>query len=349
MLGSMTLLAFEFKGLRISTPGIITLALLIRVLFLGYPPSDDFARYAWEGNIQLKGFNPYTHAPNHPNLRESRDSLWTKINHKEYTAIYPPLFQTIQKKLAHFYPQAIPWQMLLLFSDILALFLLYEILKSTGKSLSFLGLYAFNPFSLIFFNGEAHLDGLLVALGAFCLWAYNRNYGRLMWLGIGLAAQIKYFPLLWGVALIHKSNWKKAWWALFPLLFWLPYLDSGISPILQSLFAFNSNFHFNNPFHSFAASLFPYSNYLYISIVFLLLGLHLLIEPDRKKKSTHPQPSLAFVLTYLPPMVFGSSNAFLGSLFSMVNLGIVALYVYWPVAPIHHQPSHWCLARNSFC
>src|SRR4051812_3818649 len=69
-----------------------TIAILLRLVALPLEPGDDFWRYQWEGKIQRAGFNPYTIAPDDPQLEPVRAEFpaWHKINHRDFRAIYPP-------------------------------------------------------------------------------------------------------------------------------------------------------------------------------------------------------------------------------------------------------------------
>jgi hypothetical protein len=83
-----------------STLGVrsaVLVALAFGVPLLCAPPvlSDDLYRYLWEGQLWLEGFNPYALAPDDPALSSLRGSLWSNINNKELTSIYPPLSQAL--------------------------------------------------------------------------------------------------------------------------------------------------------------------------------------------------------------------------------------------------------------
>ena len=41
--------------------------------------------------MQKAGFNPYVYSPDAGELENLRDGNWSKINHPDYPAIYPPL------------------------------------------------------------------------------------------------------------------------------------------------------------------------------------------------------------------------------------------------------------------
>ena len=67
-----------------------------RAILVPVPPllSNDINRYVWEGRVQVHGGNPYRWAdrPDAPRWVELRDGVWDGLNHKDYTAVYPPLF-----------------------------------------------------------------------------------------------------------------------------------------------------------------------------------------------------------------------------------------------------------------
>src|SRR5688572_10940464 len=77
--------------LRWTLPRILAVGLLIRAALLPLAPSDDIARYAWEGRMILAGINPYLLAPADKALAAFRDAdgdgaedaAFTGINHPE--------------------------------------------------------------------------------------------------------------------------------------------------------------------------------------------------------------------------------------------------------------------------
>src|SRR6185503_341554 len=78
------------RGLRLA----LCAAFLWRAVLVGAPPllSDDVYRSVWEGRIQLQGGNPYAwrDRPASARWESLRDEVWARMNHKDYTAIYPP-------------------------------------------------------------------------------------------------------------------------------------------------------------------------------------------------------------------------------------------------------------------
>ena len=72
------------------------LAVLWRAVLVAAPPllSNDINRYVWEGRVQVHGGNPYrwSDRPESPRWLPLRDAVYDGLNHKDYTAVYPPLF-----------------------------------------------------------------------------------------------------------------------------------------------------------------------------------------------------------------------------------------------------------------
>ncbi len=65
---------------------------MLRLPMLAVDPtlSDDLYRFTWEGRAWLAGFSPFAHAPDSPALAPLRDELWSRVNHREVSSIYPP-------------------------------------------------------------------------------------------------------------------------------------------------------------------------------------------------------------------------------------------------------------------
>jgi hypothetical protein len=79
----------------LSAGRILALGLLLRLLILPMPPSDDMYRFLWEGKILGYGFNPFLLAPNDPALAHLRDGYWPLINHPNLPTLYPPVAQAL--------------------------------------------------------------------------------------------------------------------------------------------------------------------------------------------------------------------------------------------------------------
>ncbi len=152
-----------------------TVAVATRMAALGMYPGDDVWRYLWEGHIQVQGFSPYDFAPDSAVLEPLRMGWWSMINHKDVSAIYPPLTQ-----LGF-------WAISLLSSSVY-LFKLGFVAADLGIC-ALLGrrfgygatlLYAWNPLVIYCFAGGAHYDSwfLFPLVMAWLWWDGQRNSQR---------------------------------------------------------------------------------------------------------------------------------------------------------------------------
>lgn len=128
-------------------------AIATRLLLLLMYPGDDIWRYLWEGHIQTLGLSPYHLAPEAPELVPYHTDWWTLINHRDTSAIYPPVTQWGFRFLAMITPSV--WLFKLAFT-------LADLGMCWGLSRRFgylrTVLYAWNPLILYSFAGGGHYD-----------------------------------------------------------------------------------------------------------------------------------------------------------------------------------------------
>ncbi len=283
MLGIWKQFSSEPKPSRKSFFIIIALGLLFRVLFIGYPVSDDYHRYAWEGRMQTMGYNPYLVPPEAVELTPYRDNNWKGINHKEVAGIYPPVSMLLLRLLAPSYPSPELFRGVLILFDLATLFFLFALLRFKKKSSGALALYALNPFVIVFLIGEAHIDGLQVTFVTACLFLFLSKKFRSAFFALGLAFMSKYIALIFLPLLIHKKTLSKSWFFLLPLLLYIPFLQEGLG-LFTSLKVFTTHFTFNSPLFFFFQQILGEAAHWAILFLFMGVGgLHLLIEPRIEK------------------------------------------------------------------
>lgn len=177
------------------------LALAWRLVLALAPPllSDDVFRSVWEGRVQGHGGNPYTWTdrPDAARWTGLRDHVWRQVNHREYPAIYPPLWQLAARGAVavHDGPTAI--KLLLVGCEVLSLLLLARALDRAGKPRSRLLIWAWSPLALVEIAGSGHNDafamlGLSVALAT--------TSGAVAALALTAGALGKFLPALVGLA-----------------------------------------------------------------------------------------------------------------------------------------------------
>lgn len=203
--------AAEFPvSVSLRTQGLLLwgVAIGLRLITLPLEPGDDFWRYQWEGKIQHAGFNPYVQAPDDPQLQALRAEFpnWSKINHREFAAIYPPGTQLLFSALSRVGDAPLLYKIVFALADLGCVAVLLQLIGGVDRYARAVW-YAWNPLVVYSFAGAAHFDSLLIlpTLGAIlCLTRYEAAAtARSKWLLataaaalFGLAISIKLIPLL---------------------------------------------------------------------------------------------------------------------------------------------------------
>ncbi len=185
-----------------------SVALLLRLLALPLTPGDDLWRYQWEGKIQRAGFNPYAQAPDAPELTALRADFpdWTKINRREFRAIYPPgaeLFFAAANKVSD---RPLFYKLIFASADVATIGVLLLLIGGPSRYVS-AAWYAWNPLVVYSFAGAAHFDSLLILLMMagvlFLVRCASATETRKKWMlalgasvAFGLAISINLIPLL---------------------------------------------------------------------------------------------------------------------------------------------------------
>jgi glycosyltransferase involved in cell wall biosynthesis len=132
-------------------------AITARLILVPMYPGDDIWRYLWEGMIQLKGHCPYILPPASLELIELRTEYWSLINHKEISAIYPPVTQLIFRGLAFISDTPLFFKSVFILADLGVCGLL---IRRFGCRAALL--YGWNPLIIYNFAGGAHYDSLFL-------------------------------------------------------------------------------------------------------------------------------------------------------------------------------------------
>ncbi len=198
-------------------------AVMTRVVLLWQVPGNDIYRYLWEGRMLLIGENPYVHPPSSEVLSAYRDSLWEMVQHKNYTAIYPPLTQVIFAAWSAVGASAFVFKLLFALADLTVVGLLAKRFGA-GKSL----IYAWNPLVIYSFAGGGHYDALFVLalLAGWFAWDAGKWRAGVLWVGVAVAIKWMALPLLaWmGWRLVRTQGW----------LAGAGYGVAGIAPLMLS-------------------------------------------------------------------------------------------------------------------
>jgi hypothetical protein len=240
--------ARPLDGRRAFTIAVL-LGLSFRLLLVPEPPffSDDFFRYLWDGAVQLRGINPYRHAPADSFLAGIDDVLRARVNHPQVHTIYPPLAQLAFALNAALGGGWLGLKLLWLACDAAIAALVYG-LVDPRRRLQLWTLYWWSPLVVLEIAWNAHLDLLGVLPVVAAVWLTHRFSAPSNGLGAAVAAATlaKHFPAALLPAAARSANPLRVtltFVACFTLLY-LPYLDAG-HRLFSGLFTFASAWRFN--------------------------------------------------------------------------------------------------------
>ena len=232
-----------------------SVAVGLRLVMLPCAPADDFWRFGWEGRLQLNGFNPYVLAPNSPELLALRDPTWSRINHPDSAAIYPPAAELFFALIACISTAPLFFKAIFIFADLLTVAILLRLLCGATSAAAW---YAWNPAVIYAFAGGAHYDSLMLLFMTAALWALQRavsaNGQQPIWRWsiascalLGVAIALKMIPVFLVPAWICALRTRMAALivaAAIPLLLTLPF--GGLMTVLEPLEAFTRVTRFND-------------------------------------------------------------------------------------------------------
>jgi len=226
---------------------ILAAALLLRLVLLPSPVSDDVNRYLWEGYLVLSEENPYAATADDPRWTGYRDGFWEAMNHRDRPTAYPPGIQWLAAGAVAVAYHPISFKALALLGDIVTLLLLLALVRREHLPIRWVGFYAFNPIVLTAFAAEAHFDSLMVAALLGALYASGKSQTRRAWLWLGVAVQIKLVAVLLVPLLLTRRTVSGLW--VFALVLVLPSLP--FAPALgawwQGVTGFAGTSAFNGP------------------------------------------------------------------------------------------------------
>jgi alpha-1,6-mannosyltransferase len=184
----------------------LAVAALWRLALVATPPllSDDIFRYVWEGRIQHHGGNPYAwdDRPDAPRWLALRDSVWEGMNHKDYTAFYPPAWQVVVRAITAVSESVTAMKLFLAACEMAVVFVLLRLLDRRGLPRGRVLVLAWSPLALVETAGGGHNDafGMLLLVLALLALDGGRTASSAAAIGLGFAAKILpgFIGVAWG-------------------------------------------------------------------------------------------------------------------------------------------------------
>jgi alpha-1,6-mannosyltransferase len=216
------------RGLRAA----LALAVLWRLALVPAFPllSDDVFRYVWEGRVQVHGGNPYAwdDRPESPRWRPMRDGVWRSVTHKEYTAVYPPLWEMACALVVRLRGSVTAMKAFVVACELALLALLARMLRRRGLPPERLLVLAWSPLALVEVAGSGHNDAVGALLLTASLAALDRGDRLGSALAAALGAQTKFLPALVAASWLRRYRFWHVVAALdLFLLLLVPYAAAG--------------------------------------------------------------------------------------------------------------------------
>ncbi|HJS59268.1 MAG TPA: TIGR04282 family arsenosugar biosynthesis glycosyltransferase [Vicinamibacteria bacterium] len=238
------------------------LAFAWRLALVAGPPllSDDVYRYVWEGRIQAHGGNPYRwlDRPEAERWSQLRDPVWERVNHKDYTAIYPPLWQLVARAVTAVHDSVTAMKAVLVVCEALMWLLLARLLARRGLPRERLLLAAWSPLALVEIAGSGHNEPLGMLLFTAALLSLETGRTAFSAVAATLAFLAKLVPGLLTLPWARRFRpWHALWGGLLIPLAILPYADARRG-LLRTLLGYGEHWRFNETvFAVFDATLPP--------------------------------------------------------------------------------------------
>jgi alpha-1,6-mannosyltransferase len=227
----------------------LMLSALWQFQFLRMPPGldDDIHRYLWDGRVQRLGYNPYIVVPSEPAVASLHTSETRTLNNPEVPSPYPAGAQLFFRAVTAIHESIFALKVAFVVCDLAIVFVLLDVLRSTGQAEHWVLAYAWHPLLAIEVAGSGHVDivGVLLLLLSAAL--LLRRWRSLAAIAFGLSVAVKLLPIV-----LLPLYWKRvrmrdgALVAIVLGLLYVPFLNHGRIP-LGSLGTYVQRFRFNDP------------------------------------------------------------------------------------------------------
>jgi alpha-1,6-mannosyltransferase len=244
------------KRSRLAIWLLLGFGLLFRLTVLFAPPyqSEDVYRYIWDARVSAMGINPYSFAPNAPEIAGYRDdSVYPMINSKPYITAYPPLSQILFRLTFRFFgANVIAMKAIFSIFEFLSVLIAWRLIVFWGRSIQSLVLMAWNPFFIFEFSHSGHSDSAMMFFILLFIYLLSRRKEGLSMLCYAGAVLAKLHPALWFPLTVRRVGWKSIFMGIaagiglaliyFNPVSFLRYVKS--LGLYYRLFEFNASIHY---------------------------------------------------------------------------------------------------------
>lgn len=286
-----------------SLPMFLLFGLLLRlVLFASQPAfSDDHHRFIWDGQLVAHGVNPYAELPSTLDTSQWEgldNTLYNKLNSKDYHSVYPPSLQYIYGICAWLSgsDRGANIKLLRLFvlvSEMLTIWLLFRLLTAWKMPVERTAIYALNPLVVVELTGNLHAEAFMICFTLLAIFLLYHGRWMLSAMAMGMAICAKLWPLLFLPFLAKRIGWGKAVGYITVVLviitaLFLPFWHNDLVVNFQSgLQLYFDHFEYNSSVYAILRYVFGASfvtQYALVPILSLLALLVLYLEDLLNKK-----------------------------------------------------------------
>jgi len=147
---------------------LLVAGIMLRLMLIGVSPalSDDYYRFAFDGNMLVHGENPYLVFPDSlENPTDYQAMLVEEMNSPRYYTVYPPInqiFFSVPSLIAgdNIVVYTFVLRILIILFEILMALLLLKMLQFLKKDLKLFAWYFLNPLVVIELTGNLHFEGV---------------------------------------------------------------------------------------------------------------------------------------------------------------------------------------------
>jgi hypothetical protein len=320
---------------RVSRPTAVVLIVLAGILLPAAsfapkaPLSDDLYRYAWDGEVQAHGIDPYRYAPDSPALSAEHTAwLWpspagcrklgrklsvcTLINRANDHTIYPPVAEVYFLGIHETHLDALRDRGVELAGFLVVLALLaamLALLRAEGRDPRILAWWVLAPFAALEMTADAHVDGLAALLSVLAFLLLRRRHPLWAAAFVSLAALTKLYPALLLVAVLER-RWKAAarQVGVFVAVFvvgYLPHVVAVGSEVVGYLPGYLSEEDYGSGTRYLVVGLFGITGHLATAVVVVLMlaviGAVLRLRPAPLLAATYLYGALLILTTPVQP------------------------------------------------
>lgn len=335
---------------------ILIIGIIFRLVFFNSVPilSDDFYRFIWDGNLMLKGINPYKYLPKDIindgtifNLANDLFEGMSSLSANNYSN-YPPFNQlgflfSVWTNPGNIITNIMVMRGLIILSDIGTFLIGIKVLNYLKIPIERIGWYFLNPLVIIELTGNLHWEGVMLFFFITGIWMLLKNNMVRSTLFFSISIAIKLIPILILPVLWRYFDNKRKYYFItlifiFSIFLIAPFINdyNSISNYFKTLSLWFNKFEFN-------ASIY----YIVREVGILIKGYNLIKEISQItpfiiigivsyysffKKNKNPKEFFVNMLLVLSLYFFISTTVHPWYIISLVLLGIFTNYsfpIFW--------------------